>query len=42
VHVFRDGRLVVKVDLDHWLVMDGSASVRVRRLLWELVEEGRL
>jgi len=34
--------LVVKWDLDNWQPMKGRASARVRRLLSELVEEGRL
>lgn len=42
VHVSRDGRLVVKWDLENWQVMEGAASARVRKLLEELVEEGRL
>ena len=40
VHVYRDGRLVVKWDLDRGRAMEGSAPVRVRKLLAELVEEG--
>ena len=42
VHVYRDGRLVVKWDLDRGRAMEGSAPVRVRTLLVELVEEGLL
>jgi len=42
VHVYRDGKLVVKWDLDHWQAMKGEASARVVRLLRELVEEGKL
>jgi hypothetical protein len=42
VHVYRDGTLVVKWDLDNWQAMKGQASARVERLLKELVEEGRL
>ncbi len=42
VHVYRDGRLVVKWDLDRGLAMEGSAPARVRKLLAELVEEGLL
>ena len=42
VHVYRDGKLVVKWDLDHWQAMKGQASARVVRLLRELVEEGKL
>ena len=42
VHVYRDGTLVVKWDLDNGQPMKGEASARLRRLLNELVEEGRL
>ncbi|MGH3732106.1 MAG: DUF4160 domain-containing protein [Acidimicrobiales bacterium] len=42
VHVYRDGSLIVKWDLDHWGAMEGSASRRILRLITELVEEGRL
>jgi hypothetical protein len=42
VHVDRDGRLVVRWDLDRWQAMEGEAPARVRRLLEELVEEGLL
>ena len=40
VHVYRDGALVVKWDLDAWQPM--NAGARVERLLRELVEEGKL
>lgn len=42
VHVYRDGTLVVKWDLDNWQPMKGQASARIRRILSELVKEGRL
>ena len=42
VHVFRDGRLVVKWDLERGQAMVGAAPARVRKLLAELVEEGLL
>lgn len=42
VHVYRDGRLVVKWDLDRGRAMDGSAPARVRKLLDGLAEEGLL
>lgn len=42
VHVYRDGRLVVKWDLDRGQAMEGAAPGRVRKLLAELVEEGML
>jgi hypothetical protein len=42
VHVYRDGTLVVKWDLDNGQPMQGQASARIRRLIDELVDEGRL
>jgi len=42
VHVYRDGTLIVKWDLDNWQPMKGQATARVQRLLRELVEEGKL
>jgi len=42
VHVYRDGNLVVKWDLEHHQAMKGQITARVRRLIEELVEEGKL
>lgn len=42
VHVYRDGKLVVKWDLDNWQPMKGQASARIERLLRTLVDEGEL
>lgn len=42
VHVYRDGRLVVKWDLERGREIKGHASPRVRELIAELIEEGRL
>jgi len=42
VHVYRDGVLVVKWDLDHRQPMIGKASSRVRVLMEELDGEGAL
>ena len=42
VHVYRDGRLVVKWDLDNRIPMKGRASVRVLRLITQLQEEGHI
>jgi len=42
VHVYRDGELVVKWDLENRLPMKGSASAAVIRLIDELTEEGAL
>jgi hypothetical protein len=42
VHVYRDGRLVLKWDLDRWRSMQGVAGRRVVALLRELREGGLL
>jgi hypothetical protein len=42
VHVYRDGKLVVKWDLDNRLPMKGAATRRVLRLIAELEAEGVL
>ena len=40
VHVYRDGTLVVKWDLENQLPMRGEASRRIRSLIDELEAEG--
>lgn len=42
VHVYRDGMLVVKWDLDNNQAMIGTAPRRVRALILELDDEGAL
>jgi len=42
VHVYKDGRLVVKWNLDDRLPMKGKATARLRRLIAELHAEGAL
>jgi hypothetical protein len=42
VHVFRNGKLIAKWDLDEDKVMMGKASRRVKRLIEDLREEGLL
>lgn len=42
VHVYRDGKLVVKWDLDNQVAMEGVASRRVLTLIAELEAEGEL
>jgi hypothetical protein len=42
VHVYRDGRLVVKWDLDHGIAMKGKASREILKRIAELEAEGRL
>lgn len=42
MHVYRDGGLVVKWDLENDVAMKGEASRRILRLIAELREEGLL
>lgn len=42
VHVYRDGRLIVKWDLDSQKAMKGSAARRILELIAELEAEGLL
>jgi hypothetical protein len=42
VHVYRDGRLVMKWDLDRGVVIKGSENRRVREIVAELRAEGLL
>jgi len=42
VHVYRDGTLVVKWDLENQSPMKGEANAKVLKLIKELSEEGKL
>jgi len=42
VHVYRDGRLILKWDLENRSVMKGRATRRVLALVQALEAEGRL
>jgi len=42
VHVYRDGRFVVKWDLENRVPLTGDANARIRKLLSELEKERRL
>ncbi len=42
VHVYRDGKFIVKWDLDNQKAMKGEAPRRVVELIAELESEGRL
>lgn len=41
-HVYRDGELVVKWDLDNRKAMKGKASARLIRLIERLDSEGKI
>lgn len=42
VHVYKDGRLVVKFDLEARVPIKGSATRRIMNLIVELEREGLL
>jgi len=42
VHVFRDGRLILKWNLEKDLPMEGRAPARLVELIRELRRDGRL
>jgi hypothetical protein len=42
VHVYRDGRFVVKWDLDNSVPMRGKVTRRVRELIEKLESEGEI
>jgi len=42
VHVYREGRLIVKWDLDNDKVMKGAISAEILELIRALRNEGRL
>jgi hypothetical protein len=42
VHVYRDGKLIVKWDLENGVAMKGTATRRILRLIRELQDEGLL
>jgi hypothetical protein len=42
VHVYQDGSLVVKWDLSNRCDMEGESTRRIRELIEELEQEGRL
>lgn len=42
VHVYKDGRLIVKWDLENNIAMKGCATAKVRKLIDELRENGAI
>jgi hypothetical protein len=42
VHVYRDGVLVLKWDLENWTPMYGTPAPMIVRLIRDLQSEGRL
>jgi hypothetical protein len=42
VHVFEDGKRVLKFDIDSWTVMEGNMTPKAKRALEALRQEGIL
>lgn len=42
VHIYRDGVMVAKFDLEGWEVMAGEIKLRLKQILEQLREERRL
>lgn len=42
VHIYRDGRLMAKWNLDRGVLMEGRIDRRLRQILGDLVKEGKL
>jgi hypothetical protein len=42
VHVYKDGKLVVKWDLDNWQAMSGKETRRILEHIRNLLREGLL
>lgn len=42
IHVYRDGKLIVKWDLENGLAMKGTPTRRILRLIRDLQAEGLL
>ena len=42
VHVYQDGRLVLKWDLEHKVTVKGKATRTILKLIAELQREGQL
>lgn len=42
VHVYKDGKLVVKWDLDNGLAMKGKINAKITKIIKDLQSEGKL
>ncbi len=40
VHVFEDGKRLLKFDIENWTVMEGKITVKTRKALEALRQEG--
>ena len=42
VHIFEDGKRMLKFDIDSWLVMEGKLTTKAKKALEVLRKEGLL
>ena len=42
VHVYKDGKLIVKWDLENWMAMKGKPNRTILNLIRDLIKEGLL
>lgn len=42
VHIYRDGKLVLKWNLDAWVPMKGKATAKLLKMIADLRKEGAL
>ena len=40
VHVFEDGKRLLKFDIEHWVCMEGDLTPKARKALTQLRTEG--
>lgn len=40
VHVFEDGKRLLKFDIEHWVTMEGKLTPKAKKVLEELRSEG--
>ena len=40
VHVFEDGRRILKFDIESWTIMEGKMTAKARKAIEALREEG--
>lgn len=42
VHVYKDGKLIVKWDIKNWMPMKGKPNKKILTLIEKLIQEGKL
>ncbi len=42
VHIYKNGKLIAKWDLENFIIMEGEVSRRVLKIIKNLVEKGEL